>query len=249
MKDYRLKNIQDGIVNQFKKEGELPIDICIATHKRQTYLERCVYSIIASTTIPHRIYVIDDFSNDEWQSIWLQNMKARGLIYEVITNKENLGTAKTFNKVINVSTSKVFVMVNDDMFFHRYWDMACLDIYNEFKDCGIVSFYDYTRLNLDEGSENCNNYVKKVVRTGLGASMVNRKVFTMNKGFHLPDHQKMGFLASNFCYAANKQDGRSKHYVTIPSYASHMDLPKSKMNEREFYETTGYNEFRRKHKK
>ena len=62
------------------------IDICVVTYNRLIYLQKCINSIIASTTFKYRISVIDDSSNDGTQE-WLQHMKDRGLIHNVIFNK------------------------------------------------------------------------------------------------------------------------------------------------------------------
>lgn len=240
--DYRNKEQTDPL--------KRAIDICIVTYNRPFYLKKCIWSILASTSVKHRIFVIDDNSTDGETVPFIKDMHKRGLIHEYILNTENRGTAKNFNKIIGVSDSNPFVMANDDMYFHRWWDFAVLDIYNKHDDCGIVSFYDYTRYNLDEGVEQVDSNTLMVPRTGLGASLINRELFDKVGGFFLPEGRLMGFLATRFCVDSSKvRIRRNKHYSTIPHYATHMDLPSSKLNDREKEEQNGYAEHRRLFKK
>ncbi len=242
MRDYRNIEVQKSI----KK----PIDICIVTYNRPYYLKKCIWSIIASTKVPHRIFVIDDNSTDEETKPFLKEMLERELIHKVIFNKENMGTANNFNVIIDESDSEFFVMANDDMYFHRYWDFAALDIYRGYLDCGIVTFYDYSRYNLDKGVERHGEYVLEVPRTGMGATLVNRELYKRADKFNLPNRRLMGFFATNFCVATSKvRMPRNKHYATIPAYAAHMDFNHSRLNERIKEESDGYSEHRRQHKK
>ena len=208
------------------------IDICIVTYNRLVYLEKCVNSILASTTFKYRINVIDDSSTDGSQE-WLKKMKKDGLIDSIILNKTNIGTANNFNKIIESTSSKFFVMANDDMYFHRHWDFAVMDIISSHEDCGIVSFYDYSRYSSDEGVENIDEVTLKVPRTGLGASIINREAFMLSGKFILPEGAKMGYFATPFCVRFSKiKHKKNNHYATIPYYATHMDMPSCKLNER-----------------
>jgi glycosyltransferase involved in cell wall biosynthesis len=215
------------------------IDICIVTYNRLIYLKKCINSIIASTSFKYRINVIDDSSNDGTKE-WLLEMKNRGLIHNIILNKENIGTANNFNNIIKSTKSKHFVMANDDMYFHRYWDYAVLDIITKYDDCGIVSFYDYTRYNVDEGVKKINDVTLKVPRTGLGACIINRDSFNTSGGFILPEGSKMGYFATPFCVRFSQTNhSKNKHYATVPNYAIHMDITACKLNEIESLKTYG----------
>jgi len=236
LRDYRLPK------NRLKAK----LDICIVTYNRLEYLKKCIWSIIASTSCQYRIFVIDDHSPLDTQE-WLISMQERRLIHTIILNDKNLGTATNFNKIIDASDSDWFVMANDDMYFYRYWDCACLDIINHYKDCGLVSFYNYTRYNLDPGVEKLN-HVLRVPRTGMGATLVLRDLYEQAGKFNLPKHKIMGFFASKFCQAASKVAlGRNRHYATVPHYAAHMDLNDSKLCERKYQKD--YIAHRQEHKR
>jgi len=229
VKNYTLKETQNEIKKNFKFGDTL--DICIVTYNRLEYLKKCVHSILASTSVKYRIFVIDDNSSDGTKE-WLAKQKKRNLIHEIIFNKKNLGTAKNFNLIIDASNSPFFIMCNDDMYFHRYWDFAIMDVINKNKNCGIVSFYDYTRYSLDEGVVQIDESTLKVPRTGLGASAIFRNLFETSGKFILPENAKMGFFATPFCNrCSNTKIERNLHYATVPNYVTNMDVSKSKLNE------------------
>jgi glycosyltransferase involved in cell wall biosynthesis len=201
------------------------VDICVVTYNRLEYLKICVWSILASTSIKYRLFVISDNSTDGTNE-WLLEMKKHGKIDEVIINEENLGTAKSFNKVINATTSDWFVMTCDDMYFHRGWDKAAIGLVNEFPDCGIATFYD-SILNDKNGIKNINKHSYKIKATGLGSAMINKKLFKIVNGFYLPEGLKMGYLAGNFCIKASQSKQiRNKQYCTIPPYSIQMNKSK-----------------------
>jgi len=242
VKDYRNIEVQNAL--------KRPLDICIVTYNRPFYLKKCIWSIIASTKCPYRIFVIDDNSTEKETKKFLDEMLERELVHKVIYNRTGKGTATNFNAVIDASDSKLFVMANDDMYFYRYWDFAALDIYDTYQDCGMVTFFDYTRYNFDEGVEEMNDYVLKVPRTGLGATLVNRELYKKAGKFRLPRGRRMGFFATKFCVSATRTGyERNGHYATVPNYAAHMDLRHSKLNERDISADSGYIEHRRLHKK
>lgn len=240
-----------GKIDYRKREDVAPLrstelDICIVTYNRPFYLKRCIWSILAATSVRHKIFVIDDNSTDGETRPFIKDMHKRGLIHDYIFNEKNNGTARNFNDIITRSTSKLFVMANDDMYFHRWWDFAVLDTYKKFDDCGIVSFYDYTRYGVDKGVEKIDDYTFRVLRTGLGCSLVTRELFEKVGGFSLPHNHLMGYLATPFCVKTSKvKIKRNKHYATIPNYATHMDLSACRLNERVAEEENGYADHRR----
>ena len=200
-----------------------PVDICVVTYNRLEYLKNCIWSIIASTTIPYRLFVISDNSNDGTND-WLLEMKAFDKIDEVIINSENLGSAESFNKIIRATSSEYFVMACDDIWFHRGWDTASLIILNKFNDCGIVTFFNIPQLKSYDQSTKIDETTHKIQATGLGASIVSRKLYFAAGKFSIPSNIKMGYFAGPFCGKANKTKlVRRKQYVTVPEYAVQMD--------------------------
>jgi glycosyltransferase involved in cell wall biosynthesis len=50
------------------------IDICVVTYNRLEYLKLCIWSILASTKINYRLFVLSDCSTDGTNE-WLLEMK------------------------------------------------------------------------------------------------------------------------------------------------------------------------------
>lgn len=198
------------------------------TFNRLVYLRRCIESIVATSNA--EINVCDDGSDDGTIN-YLMECRKRGWVKHVYLNNR-IGTAANFNILLN-KADEVSVMANDDMYFFRDWEIEIMSIYYNHLDCGMVSFYDYTRYNLDKGNMILDDCLK-VTRTGLGCSLIYKPLFDKVGGFSLPTGKKMGFLATPFCTAANKAKiERNKHYATLREYAHHMDLPRSRMCERD----------------
>ncbi len=236
------------IRDKFKKQYGLPIDICIVTFNRLEYLKKCVWSIIASTCVQYRISVIDDISNDGTRE-WLEHMKTRGLIHSIILNEKPLGTAENFNTIIDAAESNAVIMANDDMYFYRNWDLVALNIMNTQNDAGVVSFYNYTRLGLDQGVVEINNSLLRVHRTGLGVCLMTKDAWAAAGKFKLPAGRRMGFFATNFCdHLAKTKIPRNKIYCPKPHYAVHMDFKGCKLNELDAHLDNGYAEHRAKEK-
>lgn len=199
------------------------VDICVVTYNRLAYLELCIWSILASTKINYRLFVISDNSTDGTNE-WLLKMKDLGKIDEVIINETNLGSAESFNKVIRATDSNVFVMACDDIWFHRDWDVVSLDVFKKYRDCGIVTFFNIPQLKSYNQNTRVSENLHKIQVTGLGASIMTRELFNASKGFQMPAGIKMGYFAGPFCQRASKTRlVRKRQYITVPEYAFQMD--------------------------
>lgn len=199
------------------------LDICIVTYNRLEYLKLCVWSILASTAVEYRLFVISDNSTDGTNE-WLLEMKDLGKIDKVIINYENLGSADSFNRVIRATSSDYFVMTCDDMWFHRGWDTAGLEIINKFKNSGIVTFFNFPINNKDSQLKRVSDKAYFRQSTGLGSSIISRALFDKVGGFILPEGLKMGYFAKAFCKKSELSGlSRSKQYLTNPFYSEQMD--------------------------
>lgn len=205
------------------------IDICVVTYNRLEYLRRCVWSIIMSTKVPYRLFVISDASTDGTNE-WMEEMRDHSKIFKIIINEENLGTAKTLNRVIRATDSPWYVQACDDMYFHRGWDDAAARMISAFDDCGIASFWDFPIKDFDLEKRRVNDFAYYRQSSGLACSVIDRKLFEEVGGYYMPDEFKMGYFAKKFCKEAGEagKQGfkRWKQYLSIPEYAVQMDRTK-----------------------
>jgi glycosyltransferase involved in cell wall biosynthesis len=227
------------------------LNIFIATYNRKIYLERCILSIIASTSLPYRIIVGDDMSNDGTIEI-LDKYKKNGRIYDYFLSAQKLGTANMYNSLIKkyqIERDNLFVITNDDMYFRYMWDLVALDIILNFPDCGIVSLYDYTNFKFGINcSYTSHPMAMKIESTGLGASVINYELYKWTDGFQLRQGKTMGFFATKFCnQAKNSMYHRNGIYSTVLPFALHMDHVKSLLSERE--NLTEYIQYRKLNKR
>lgn len=223
------------------------MNICIVTADRVQYLERCLNSIIMGSTERHTINVIDDCSADGTQE-FLNSYLKKGLIHNVIFNKEKIGSAKSFNKIIDSTNGEWIVMTCDDMWFHRGWDKEVISVAKEEKDCGIVTFFNWRLFGITECSVIYNEKLWRSRSTGMGSVLLNRELYEKAGKFQIRGDKLMGFFAKPFCLRANAVSiKRNVHYSLRVPYASHMGEPQCKINlEKELEE---YTKFRNYHKK
>lgn len=240
------------IVNQFTSaygKEELPLSIVIVTYNRLVYLQKCISSLLASTSVPHQILVVDDGSTDGTVE-WLKGQLKRGKVHKVVFNKA-AGTANNFNMGIEAVPDYCdwAIIANDDMYFHRWWDLACMEILAERAGAlSTLTFYDYTNNKVkDERSEKLFRTHVHITGSGLGASWINKDVFTRAGCFRIKGGKRMGFFASSYCAAANKAAPNMNHAMTVPNWATHMDNVACPLSERD--QLQSYIEHRQIHKK
>lgn len=219
-------------------------EIIITTYNRLPYLQKCLWSIIASTKPPYRIIVCDDGSTDGTKE-FLQLMENRNLV-EVVYRETNKGTAENFNLMIEMVEGDWFVMANDDMYFHRGWDDFSYSFIDKYKDCGILSIYNYSRVHLDSLNEEVDGGVWRVYRTGLGSSLVYKPSFIEAGKFQMA--ALMGYFTTPFCARFHEiENERKEIYSVKPHWVSNMDLPNTPLCERDILED--YSTHRKKWKK
>ncbi len=199
------------------------IDVCIITYNRLEYLKLCVWSTIASTAIDYRLWVFDDNSSDGTKE-WLGEMKRLGKVDEVVINEENLGSAKTINKAVELTSSSIIGIISDDIWVHRGWDKACLEILETYEDCGLVSFWNYPIQKTRKAHKKINENVYKIQNIGVAGLMITRELYNYVGGYYLPDDLKMGYFSKSFNKKATQASIKRKYqYLTVPCYGEQMD--------------------------
>lgn len=227
--NYQIPQTRIKIIKQFFKlyPDSNPLSIIIVTYNRLPYLQKCIASIHGATAVPYRILVVDDGSTDGTVK-WLQSQEERGKIWKVILNNRT-GTARNFNMGISHFSSEWVVIANDDMWFHRWWDVACMGLLSGQTTTGTLTFYDFTNHKVKQ--EVFGDYAE-ISGSGLGAAFIRQAAWKQAGAFKLKANQKMGFFAALFCKDVSRHTN-FKHLLTIPNWAHHMDLPASALSERD----------------
>lgn len=243
MKNYNDPKVQARIIAEFKEKwpDAFPMDIVVATYNRYAYLQKCIWSILASTKMPYKLIVGDDNSPENVKN-WLYLMRKRKKIHGLIMNKANIGSAFNFNRLIDITKTPWFTMLGDDVWVYRGWEYASMDLILTFPDCGIASFYNFSNVRYDKGYKKINDFVIKGGCTGLGCSIMSKELWTKAGKFYMPHGKKMGFFTSKFCKKAfNLKNITRKHlYMPIPHYGENMDRMDCKLEEINDTIQTGY---------
>ncbi len=233
---------------------EIINDIIIVTYNRLEYLKKCFWSVWASVTLKRRIIVVDQHSTDGTVN-WLKEMYDRGLISKLILLENNVGSAEGNNIGINASKSDWFLLLCDDFYMHRDWDIEAQKIINAFPNVECIPFYYSSPLNPDaikeymikegkrigmrlEGGGLAGFYMKRTLYERLGPFKMN--VASDGRGKYV------GFWAPDFI----KKMAYSNTLVLAPMrrYCVDMDAANNPLNEIRTYLNSGYNEFRQKEK-
>ena len=88
------------------------IDVVIVNYNSKEYLSLCVQSVLAST-IPVRVFVIDNHSTDRSLSL-LKDAAGADLRLHIIENDENVGFAKANNQALSMIKGDYVLFLNPD---------------------------------------------------------------------------------------------------------------------------------------
>jgi len=224
-------------------ENNETLDICVITYNRLEYLKNCVWSILASTKVKYRLFIIDDGSEDG-TSEWLDEMKSNGKIDDYFINNPNMGSPGTCNRAMLETKSKLVAIISDDIWVHRGWDIESLKVYENNHDCGMVSFWNFP---IDRFKNRNTIKIGKAYRhqsIGVAALILDRELFNAVGGYELPRGLKMGYFSAPFCKkASGVKISRRHQYLLDPYYAEQMDrnnpgethLPPPKLNQEYLY--------------
>lgn len=229
------------------------LDICIVTFNRLLYLQKCIWSIIASTKVKYRIFVVDDMSTDG-TDMFLYNMKKRNLIHEYVINEKKYGSAGSLNRACNMAETEWFTFCNDDMWFHLGWDSSAISIIKVFDYAAMISMSNFTGMKLGtnatelKGCMSDGSMVIKLDASCLSATMINKEVWEASGKFVLPKNKLMGYFAGNYCNHVRRLEIKRRFiYMPVPQYVINMDMVSCKLNERD--NLSDYCKFRKGHKK
>jgi glycosyltransferase involved in cell wall biosynthesis len=95
-----------------------PVDIVLLTHDRPDFTRRCIESLHAVTEHPFRLIVTDNHSGDETVR-YLLDQHERGRIHRLVLFDRNYGVAPAGNVGWTLSTSDLYLRLDNDIEFHR----------------------------------------------------------------------------------------------------------------------------------
>jgi len=114
-------------------------DIILPVCDQFQFTKNCIESIIARTTTPYRIIVINNGKNED-TGIYLEDVRKRlGEKILIIKNETNVGWVKALNQGIAASTAAYICFQNDDTVVTEGWLEKMISILEKDLKVGIVN--------------------------------------------------------------------------------------------------------------
>ncbi|NQV01640.1 MAG: glycosyltransferase [Bacteroidia bacterium] len=102
------------------------ISIILLSLMRQPDTMRCIESIVAHTSIPYEVIVVDMASSTETCD-WLEHLAEKKENFNIIFNTENVGTTRGRNQGISLARGKYIVFLDNDAEVTAGWIEQLLD--------------------------------------------------------------------------------------------------------------------------
>ena len=101
--------------------GIVPVDVIVPVYNAAADLARCIDSVLARTSGPYRLVLIDDASTDPGVAALFQSLEQRALEQVLLLrNASNLGFVATANRGMQLSRADV-VLLNSDTIVTPGW--------------------------------------------------------------------------------------------------------------------------------
>jgi len=109
------------------------VSIVIPTFDRAEYLYQCLESLLAHTTVPFEVIVVDDGSRDDTPELLrrLRNVTCA-------RNEENLEFIRTCNRGIHLAKGRYLLFLNNDVTVTPQWLSTLVETMERFPRCGAV---------------------------------------------------------------------------------------------------------------
>ena len=102
-------------------QGVQPVDIVIPVYGGLQVLVYCINSVIARTSWPYKLIIVDDCSPDTVTTAWLEAWANANPQHSVLFNKKNRGFAASVNRGIKHGTSPYVCVLNSDVVVTNNW--------------------------------------------------------------------------------------------------------------------------------
>jgi glycosyltransferase involved in cell wall biosynthesis len=200
-----------------------------------------------------------DGTKEYLRSLFDNNKFNCGILFDC---KTNFGTAIAKNNGMKAINAKYIFITDDDMYHNERCIEGLVNTMDEinkyhYESCAILGTYHpfhrvrYMNTVFLKKVVLVNSVCHKVKIIPPGAWYVDRDIMGFIGGFKLPKGKLMGYTAWHMPEKLRKagyQIFYLSSYLGKNISSKHMDNIKHKLNFIDYYEQTGYNEFRRKQK-
>ena len=114
------------------------VDIIVCVHNALDHVERCLEAIADKTTVPYRLIVVNDGSDDRTSARLRQLTNETDEMELVETAGGPLGYTRAANCGLRASTADFVVLLNSDTIVPRLWLEGLLDAMGSGSDIGAV---------------------------------------------------------------------------------------------------------------
>lgn len=122
---------------------EYSLSVIVPNYNKESYLKKCINSILSQTLIPNEIIIVDDNSTDNSVEI-IQKLERDNNIIKSICLRENLGVSNARDIGINKATSKYITVIDSDDYYYDgkklEKEMKLIKEYKEKYNEDIISF-------------------------------------------------------------------------------------------------------------
>ncbi len=119
-------------------------DIILLSWNKLEYTRPCIESIFRYTSLPCRLLVVDNNSEEETKS-YLKSLQGTSSVkVEVIFNKENLGYVGGMNEGLKRSQAPYVCLLNNDTLVTPQWLELCLEAFKRDPAVGVVNSHSST---------------------------------------------------------------------------------------------------------
>ena len=114
------------------------VDIIVCVHNALDHVERCLKAIAAKSSVPYRLIVVNDGSDDQTAARLRQLAAGTDEMELVETAGGPLGYTRAANCGLRASTADFVVLLNSDTIVPRLWLEGLLDAMGSGSDIGAV---------------------------------------------------------------------------------------------------------------
>lgn len=133
----------------------LRVHIAILAHNALEFTDCCLASVIEHTITPHKIYILDNGSDDGTRQ-WLETLQVANV--NVILSSQNLGVAVGRNRLLKAileraQPEELILFLDNDVEVSHGWDQPFADLFSQRADVAIAGVTGHDILIGDDRRE------------------------------------------------------------------------------------------------